>query len=142
MTPVNVFSKIPKERVSISAPAIFDILLIALMFSLVSSKFVLAPGLSISMAPDEALPTMANPEQAIANSDLSVLTAKGNSMLIFDGSIYDKHSLSRKMKSLKNKNGVLLIKADKNLTVQSLIEIAEIAKTGGFKQIHIATKQQ
>ena len=142
MTPVNVFAKIPKERLSISVPALIDVLLIALIFMLTSSKFVLAPGLSVSLSSDEALPEMSSPDFAITDSDLSVLTANGNSMLIFDGSIYDRKSLAKKMKTLKSKNDVLLIKADKSLTVQSLMEIAEIAKLGGFKQVHIAAKPQ
>ncbi len=141
MNPVNVFAKIPHERMTISAVAIFDILLIALIFTLVSSKFVLAPGLSISVTSDKALPIMNTPERTLVDSDLSVLTAVGNSMLIFDGDIYDKKSLAKKMSNLKGKNEVLLIKVDKNLTIQSLVEIAELAKTGGFKQIHIAAKE-
>ncbi|MBO5255387.1 MAG: biopolymer transporter ExbD [Opitutales bacterium] len=139
MTPINVFSKIPKERISIGSVAIVDIILIAFILMLSMSKFVLAPGFSIGV--DNNLPNMANPNYAKIDSDLTVLTAKTNSMIIFDGAIYDSSILSKKMATKRHK-GTLLIKADKNLTVQQLLKIAEAAKIGGFDKIHIATNPE
>ncbi len=139
MTPVNVFSKIPKEKISIGTIAIFDILLIAFILSLSMSKFVLAPGLSVDLNSESVLPTLSSPDYVNVDNDITVLTAKGNSMIIFQGAIYDKESLARQMEKSKF-NGTLLIKADKSLTIHELLEISESAKLGGFKKIHIATK--
>ena len=141
MTPVNVFSKIPKEEFFISPSALLDILLIALMLIMTASKFVLAPGMTMEVGGGEnVLPDTNAPDFAGVDSDLSVLTMEGSSMLIFDGSIYNMRSLERKMKNFKRGGDVLLIKADKHMPIQSLIDIAEIAKKGGFKKIHIAAK--
>ena len=139
MTPINVFSKIPKERISIGSVAIVDVILIAFILMLSMSKFVLAPGFSVGV--DNNLPNMANPNYAKIASDLTVLTAKTNSMIIFDGSICDSSLLTKKM-AIKRHKGTLLIKADKNLTIQQLLEIADTAKMGGFEKIHIATNPE
>ncbi len=141
MTPVNVFSKIKKEKISIGVVAILDVLLIAFLISLSMSKFVLAPGLSIDLNSNSKLPTMAQPEYVNTSSDLTVLTAKGNSMIIFEGSICDRSSLVKKMQSSKHK-GTILIKADKSLSIQELLDIVQIAKLSGFQKIHIAAKPE
>jgi len=140
MTPVNVFAKVPKESFFISSAALLDILLIAMMLMLTASKFVLAPGMSMELGGKNSLPETSAPDYAGVDSDLSVLTAEGNSMLIFDGSIFNMGTLAKKMKTFKGGGDVLLIKADKNMSIDSLVKIAEIAKTGGFKKIHIAAK--
>ena len=103
------------------------------------SKFVLAPGLSVDLNSQIQLPTMPQPEYANVNSDITVLTAKGNSMIIFEGAICDKKTLKKKMQLSKRK-GTILIKADKSLSIQELLDIAQIAKHGGFQKIHIAAK--
>ena len=139
MTPVNVFAKVPKESFFISSAALLDILLIAMMLILTASKFVLAPGMSMELGGKNSLPETSAPDYAGVDSDLSVLTAEGNSMLIFDGSIYNADGLSKAMKSSPRRGGVLLVKADKNTSLQTLVDVAEIAKSGGFKTIHIAT---
>lgn len=141
MAAVNVFSKMERERLSISAPALLDVFLLALMFALVGSKFVLAPGMSVDLSADSFLPSMQAPEYAVAGESVSVLTAKGNSMIIFDGSIYTPETFSKYMKSSKY-GGVLLVKADKNITVQELIKISRAAKKGGFSRIHIAANPE
>lgn len=138
---VNVFSKIEKETLSLSAPALFDALLLALMLSLASSKFVLAPGMSADLGDDFALPSISAPEYANASESLSVLTAKGNSMIIFDGSIFTPDTFAANMKKSR-RGGVLLIKADKNISVQELIKIAQAAKAGGFERVHIAANPE
>ena len=141
MRPVNVFSRIPKEKISIGSVAIVDVILIGFILMLSMSKFVLAAGFSIDVKSPNVLPTMKNPDYSKIDSDLTVLTAKTNSMMIFDGAICDEINLQKKMKSSKRK-GTLLIKADEKLTLQSLLKIAEAAKQGGFDKIHIATNPE
>ena len=85
---------------------------------------------------------MASPDEVIADSDVDVLSARGDSMLIFAGAIYSMDTFKRTFTSgAKPKHrGTLLIKADKNLAVQTLIEICEAAKAAGFKNAIIAAE--
>ncbi len=137
---VNVFSKTERERVWLSVPALIDIVLLAFIFSFAAGKYIVAPGLLIDLDSSETLPKISAPDYAVADADLSVLTATGTSMLIFDGAIYDMKSFEKKIAAQKPAGTTLLIKADKNLTVQSLVEIAEAAKAGGYKKIQLAAK--
>ena len=77
---------------------------------------------------------------AVVDGDLSVLNAKGNTMIIFDGAIFNAESFSKKMHSQKagTHRGVLLIKADKNVDTQTLLDICSAARAGGFEKIHLA----
>ena len=143
MNLVNTTSRVRKQEVSLDAVALFDILLIALMMTLLGSSFIAATGLGISFGGAESsLPRMASPDEVIADSDVDVLSARGDSMLIFAGAIYSMDTFKRTFTSgAKPKHrGTLLIKADKNLAVQTLIEICEAAKAAGFKNAIIAAE--
>lgn len=136
---VDTSSKVRKERISISSAALADGVLIALMFMLVGSKFILATGHSIDLA--QQLPTVKSADVAITDNSIDVLNAKGNSMIIFDGAIFNPQTFARKMSEAKPKNtsrNVLLIKADKNVDTQTLLNICTSAKKGGFKRVHLA----
>lgn len=142
MTPVNTYAKTTKFKLGINGAALFDVLLIAIMMSLLSSRFVVATGLGLNVDSADALPKINSVEYAHTDADLCVLTAKTNSMFIFGGSICNKNSLAKQMQSTKSKRNILLIKADKNLTIDELLEIVDIAKKSGFKKVHIAAKQK
>ena len=45
-------------------------------------------------------------------------------------------------KSSNNSRDTLLIKADKNVDTQTLLDICISAKKGGFKKVHIATTKK
>ncbi|MBE6412674.1 MAG: biopolymer transporter ExbD [Opitutales bacterium] len=139
---VDTSSKVRKERISISSAALADGVLIVIIFMLLGSKFILATGHTIDL---QDLPTSESPDVAIANSSVDVLNAKGNSMIIFDGAIFNPKSFARKMaekKSNNNSHDILLIKADKNVDTQTLLDICTSAKKGGFKKVHIATTKK
>lgn len=139
---VDTSSKVRKERISVSSAALADGILIALMFVLLTSKFILATGHSIDLS--QELPTTSSSDAAIADASIDVLTAKANSMIIFDGAIFNPQSFARTMLDTKSKNKfreILLIKADKNVDTQTLLNICISAKKGGFKKVHIATSQ-
>lgn len=143
MNLVNTTAKVRKQEISVDAVALFDILLIALMMTLIGSKFVAATGLQVGLnSYADNLPQMQSPEKAVATTDIDVLSARGDSMLIFDGTIYNIDSFRRSFAKPKKgvSRGSILIKSDKNLSVQTLMEICEAAKSAGFKNAIIAAK--
>lgn len=144
MNLVNTTAKVRRQDISVDCAALFDILLIALMMTLLGSKFVAATGLGISFGGggESGLPKMGNPDSAVANSDMNVLSARGDSMLIFDGAIYTIDSFCKSFSRAGKpaRRGTLLIKADKNLAVQTLVEICEAAKSAGFENAIIAAE--
>lgn len=143
MNLVNTTSKVRKQEISVDSAALFDILLIALMMTLLGSKFVAATGLGISFGGDGRtdLPRMGAPDSAVANSGMDVLSARGDSMLIFDGAIYTIDSFRKSFSGAgEPARRTLLIKADRNLSVQTLVEICEAAKSAGFENAVIAAE--
>ena len=139
MRDINTSALVRKADASIDCVALFDILLIALMLTLVGSRFVLAPGLSMENAP---LPSISASNGAVTDAELSVLSAKSPSMIIYDGAIFNMAGLFKKMgdNKVRNPHAVLLVKADKNVTAQTIIDIASAAKSAGFKRIQLAAK--
>ena len=141
MTIVNISSKVRKTEVSVDAVALFDILLIALMMSMLSSKFILSPGMGIDIGADSR-PERSATENALTDEDICVLNASGKSMLIFEGEIFAVPALQKHFAATKakRKNSILLIKTDKTLDTQTLLEICNAAKSGGFKRVQIAAR--
>ncbi len=142
MTILNTSSKVRRERITISSAALFDAALIALLLTMVTSKFILASGYSIEVE-KHSLPSAQSPDVALADAAIDVLNAKGNSMIIFDGNIFNVKTFAREMESTNNKKfrQTLLIKADKNVDAQTLLDICSAARKGGFKSVHLATEK-
>ncbi len=137
---VNLTSRLASKESFLDAAALFDVLLIALMLTLVGSRFVLAPGLGIdlSVLDGEISPS----DMSTADSDLSVLNARSNTMFVYDGAIYTPESFEKQMrKDAKSANrGTLLVKADRSLSAEQLMGICRMAKAGGFSKIRLAAK--
>lgn len=136
---VNTSAQVRKQDARISSAALFDTLLIALMFTLLGSRFIVAPGMGIDLS-SEILPSVDAIDKSVIDSDLNVLNAQGNSMLIYDGAIYNLESFKRQMQNSKQDGGVLLIKADRSLDTQTLMSICKAARDGGFSKVQIAAR--
>lgn len=139
---IKTSAKVRRLDPSPDAVALFDVLLIAVMLTLTSSKFILSPGMGVDLS-SEALPTMQNAEEMLSQDNMSVITAGGKSMLIFEGKIFSSKTLETHLaqtKSPMRSKATLLIKADKNIDSQTLIDICQAAKEGGFGRVQIAAK--
>lgn len=135
---VNLTAKLTKYDATVDVVALVDVLLLALMFILLASRYMLAPGLVI-----ESIPVSSTPDYAVVDSSIDVLNAKGSSMIIYGGKIHSAESFGRLMGTMSktNKAKTLLIKTDKTVDSQSLIEICDYAKNGGYEKILIATRK-
>jgi len=118
-----------------------DACLILVCFALLSSKFVLAPGIGVSLP----LTAGAPPDVTPASRVLSVSKAEGgNEMLIFDGKIFQLETLARYLADGRQAepNEALLIQADANVSVDLLVRVFEIAKGAGFYKVQIAAEPE
>lgn len=133
---VNLSARIKKADPSIETAALFNILLIALMFTLLSSRFIVAPGVNLSFAQDDE----GKLSGVVVDGHIDVLSARGENMIIFGGNIYTLKTFAEMMERRPRDKGrgTLLIKADKNVDAQSILEICQIAKSGGFESVHLA----
>lgn len=138
---VNLTSRLNSEGNFLNAAALFDVLLLALLFFGLSSKFVLATGMGVELPELEGVEE-SSADFALVDADLTVLNAQSKNMLIYDGEILTPETFKNKMlaESRKRKSGTLLVKADKSVDAQMLLDICQVAKTGGFKRIQLAAK--
>ncbi len=112
-----------------------DICIIAFFLTLNSSRFLMAPGISISLPEIGSSSLTGSPIAA-------VMTVRENNSIIFEGEIFSIESLSNKLMTYLEESQIqrstLLIKVDKNVSIQNLLKISNIARNAGFNNAQIA----
>lgn len=136
-----------KLEARLEAVPLFNVLLVAVLLILMSSRFIFAPGLPVDLENKNSttgdvlvLPVAKN---ALSGAETTaVLTVKSDSMFIFEGHIYESleeiFSPENPHALLKDRNGTLLVKLDRAVSVQGLFKIAELAGKAGFSSLQIA----
>ncbi len=113
---------------------VLDLCVIALIFSLVFTRFVAMPGVAV------ALPS-SNMEVSQSSQAVVVMTINYEQSLFFDGGVYDIQTISsgfdRYFRRNPNLESVLLVKAEGSLNIQSFLEICALAQSSGFTQIQV-----
>ncbi|MBO6103126.1 MAG: biopolymer transporter ExbD [Opitutales bacterium] len=139
---INVHSKVLKDGFSLSVFAVFDLLLIALMFAMMSSKFILPTGVVLNLQGAITLPEAGASalSSEFAADSVSVLNLREGGMIIFDGKIYTLESFAELMRGYSPRAETLLVKADKGVPSSALIGLASSAKSAGFKKIMLAAR--
>lgn len=131
--PLELQSRLKAPSKRINSLAFFDVLLIAFFFSMLSSHFVLSPGLTIN------LPTGGSGAGLPASA---VLTVHTDEMLLFDGRILNMTGLAGALREHVKGPGEanLLIRFDRHVSIQTLLGVAEVARTEGVARIQLAAE--
>ena len=131
----------PEHR--IDAVPMIDTLLIALFVMAMGSRFIYAPGVGVDLSLE--LPASAGTYIEAVPTDaaltVKVLTAKQDNLYIFDGSIYSMNTLEQLFEDYKQhdeRSATLLVKADKSVSIDTLVKIADLARTARFAKIQLA----
>lgn len=118
---------------SFNAISLTDIIFLLLIFFLLSSSFVLQPGLKVQ------LPVTSSNDISSEKSIVVSISPDGtvylNDEIIGIPELGDR--LKQKITELDKP--ILVLRADKAVTVESLVEIMDIAKTAGGDRLVIAT---
>ncbi len=138
-SPLNLESQIREPSRHFDSVPFIDLCLIGLFIVLSSSKFIFAPGLNIDLPEAvsqelEGVPTTA------------VLTVRENDMIVFEGQIFSFVSLENRLinfskENEKKINSILLVKIDKNVKVQQLLEILDMVRPY-FSSVQIAAEEK
>ena len=109
--------------------------MIMLFFTLFGSRFVLAPGLAIT------LPTMQAGTMTAAPASAVVSVPRAN-MILFEDSLLTLPQLRTRFAGyVKGRRGLsLLVRPDRDVPMQTLVEIAEAAAAAGFAPVTIAAE--
>ncbi len=131
--PLNLLSRLKKPSLRFDVVALFDILVIVFGFTLLSSRFIFAPGITID------LPRVAADDLVGVRTD-AVLTIGANEMLLFEGSILNYDNFVERLGEhfQGDPDGSLLIRADRRIPMQTLLEVAELARSAGVARVQVA----
>ena len=137
--PLELERELTRPRYYLDVAPLFDVLLIALMFTLLGSYYIFPPGLSISLpvSPQRQLPGLPATQ---------VLSIKNNNFLLFNGMRFTLQEFTQYLKHYRFKDidggdAVLLVKADEDVDIQTFVWVSGIAHEAGFSIIQLAAKK-
>ncbi len=128
------FETTQKRLTSFAAISITDVVLLLLIFFLLSSSFVVQPGIKVRLPKAATAKT-----QKISNV---FVTITKNGALFLNQKRVTRATLGAGVRRLLKKypNATVVIKADKDLTLQKTIDVIDIIKLAGAEKFMIATR--
>lgn len=129
------FSTVHKPLSAFSHSSLTDIVFLLLIFFLLSSSFVIQSGIKIQ------LPRSAAAEQETQRQIVVTVTEKG-AIYLNDRQV-GTETLGSQLAPLlqKDREKVVIIKADQMVSLQSAVQVMDIAKGVGAMRLVIATQQ-
>ncbi len=134
-SPLGLRAKIKAPSLKIEAMPFINVLCLAFFISLLSGKYLFAPGLMIEL-PESS-------ESRIKGSTTSaILSVNQANMIFFEGNIYNleniEQALSDFVKISSIETPILLAKINKGVDVDIFFKICELAHKAGFSDIQLA----
>jgi len=122
-----------KRIVNFSTISLTDIVLLLLIFFLLTSSFIVQPGIKIK------LPKAATGQQD--DADKIFLTVTQQERIFLNQRQVSQSDLQTQLRRLlkDDPNKLVVIRADKDLSLESTIRIIDIAKLAGAEKFMIAT---
>lgn len=113
---------------------------IVLFFSLLGSRFVLAPGLLIGVGGGGEL----GPTQTGAGAASVVVSYRRENVILFEGGMYTLVELRKHMESYAklHPGAVMQVNADRQVSWQAILELCDMAKAVGFAYVLMPTESQ
>lgn len=125
-----------KKILTFSAISLTDIVLLLLIFFLLSSSFIIQPGIKIKLP--KAVSAQVDP------GDRIILTVTSAGIIFFNGEQVTLEELGARIRQnlAKSPDKLVVIKADKKLSLEKTIQIVDIAKLAGAEKFMIATQPE
>ena len=122
-----------KRITTFTAASLTDIVFLLLIFFLLTSSFVVQPGIKVQLP--KATPSPVDTEGKI------FLTITQDGLIFLNEERLQKNELGQSIRELLQKNAglVVVIQADKRLTLEKAIEVIDIIKLAGAEKFVIAT---
>lgn len=118
---------------------LIDLAFVALLFSILFTRFVTLPGMDINLVRTGS--TIVMPHKEVV-----VLTLENKDTIFFDGGIFNlntiKFALERYLESKNSSkqspsNITLIIRSDSNLPLESFLDLCSMADDAGYSRIQI-----
>ena len=125
-----------KPLSSFNYSSLTDIVLLLVIFFLLTSQFVVNTGIKVQ------LPVSKTDEKSI-QSELTVTLTKTGEIFINTKKVNEQMLTDELIKLKKKfKKNNLIIRADKNVTIEKLINVIDAAKAGGITKFTIETEKK
>lgn len=116
---------------------------IVLFFTLFGSKFVLAPGLPVGVGEQGTvvLPAVGATSQGTGAASV-VVSYRSDRYILFEGGMYSLSELRKHMEGYvqAHPGAVMLVRADRQVTVQAFADLCEMARSVGFANVLLAAE--
>lgn len=114
---------------------------IVLFFSLAGSQFVLAPGVPVGVGQGAEL-ELPQVNAAMTGTASVVVSYRRDEMILFEGGIYEFGNFRPVLESYAKKHpgASLLVRADRQVSLQGGMALCELARVAGFAQVLIAAE--
>jgi biopolymer transport protein ExbD len=122
------------EKGILDVAPLIDIVFLLLIFFMLTSSFVFQPGIRVD------LPKAVTSE--VLNRELLVIVLTRNDEVYISDRLVSREEISSYLSLAARSNQPVLIKADKSSGLGKVIEIWDICRESGVKQINIATTQK
>lgn len=134
-SPLGLVSRLKQNEIKLDVIPVLDLVVIALLVSLVFTRFVMLPGVRVDLPTTEL-------RMQYTDHPVAVLTIQNRGMLFFNGSVYTGESIERAfidyMDESDESTNVLLVKAEAAIDLQRFLEICQMAESAGFSQVQLA----
>ncbi len=113
-----------------------DIALLAVFFVLMGSQFVLAPGMPMELPSVEGSSELGRP------ADL-VVSMRGDNVVLFEGGLFPLAGFGPQLAAMIKARGAetVLVRVDRQVTAQGLLDLCIAARAAGAKQVQIAAEE-
>lgn len=136
--PLDLESRLSAPPRDLNAVAWVNVGVIVLFFSLLGSRFVLAPGVLVGVGDAGAIELpMVNASSITTVATSVVVTYRRDNVILFQGGMYNLTELRKHMEvyAKRHPGTVLQVNADKQVSTQAWADLCAMASAVGFANV-------
>ncbi len=141
--PLELESRLSPPPRDLDFVAWVNVAVIGLFFSLLGSRFVLAPGVPIGVGDQSGLELPQGGGTAESPGTASVVVSyRRDNVILFEGGMYSLPDLRKQMADYAKKHpgAVMLVRADRQVSMQAFLDLCDMAKAVGFSHVVVAAE--
>ena len=141
--PLELESRLSPPPRDLDFVAWVNVGVIVLFFGLLGSRFVLAPGLPIGVGEQDPIVL---PSVGASSGDPGpaavVVSYRRDNVILFEGGMYALPELRKHMEGYvqKHPGAVMLVRADRQVSMQAFLDLCEMARSAGFAHVLVAAE--
>jgi biopolymer transport protein ExbD len=144
--PLELESRLSPPPRDLDFVAWVNVVVIVLFFGLLGSRFILSPGVGVQIGdarPVLDLPTAGSAASGATSASV-VVSYRRDNVILFEGGMYSLADLRKQLEGYvrNNPSPVMLLRMDKQVTMQAFFDFTDMAKEVGFINVFVATESQ